>query len=486
MSTTKRWVSAVAMVMVVVFGGAACSPPTKPFEFHLGGVGKADGVAILTDEDVARIEAAFETAIKKGEAEVARLTTEIAKLEADAKRKQSEIDTLVSRIATRKAEIERDFKAQLALGIGLGLLSFGIGSLLAGAGAVASLAAAMRSDSRLQQAERDLAAARAQQTSLRNQAAQYQTKKAAITKQLEAIRQSKQRLLVALQQPALPAGAALAAYPGAAATHRRWKIMEDIVAHTRAEIAALTELKKAASDLVAALDAALVVLAQLAADADRLAQETHAEFFTILQAALAGDPLAVASDWLAGHLAYQTRTLLVALDVPFADFVAHLVKTRFTGTPEQIEALTQQLLERLVTTVIDEATAPAPSPSMPPTSTGWSWHGSNTSALPIEDESLSTSTIEVPQRGALTHVELHVTITHSYVGDLVLMVAHGDTLATLVKQTDDLAGQLDETWVLPDFAGADAAGAWELLISDEQGGDVGTLTSWALSLQGTD
>ncbi len=106
-----RWLrktgSWLAAVVVVAFSVVACAPPTAgpaPFEFHLGGGGKADGVGLLGAEDRSRIDAAFVAAIQAGEAEVKRLEAEIAKLEGAIATKAAEIDSLISQIQSAGAQ----------------------------------------------------------------------------------------------------------------------------------------------------------------------------------------------------------------------------------------------------------------------------------------------------------------------------------------------------------------------------------------------
>lgn len=482
----------LATVVALFFGLAACAPQQKPFELHLSQGGKADGTSLLSPEDRARIDDAFVAAIKSGEAEVKRLEDEIARLEGEISRKQSEIDSLVSQIEARKREIEQNYNLQLAAAVGLGLLTFGLGSVIAGAGAVASLAAALNSDSRLNDLNRKLSDARTTQQQVRDQRAAYATKKTTIMAQVDKVRAAKQRLLAELDQPAaVVVPGKLSTYAQAGAPYRRWKTMEAIVASVRSEIASLTELRDAAKELLASIDAALATVKQLADDADKLAQQTRDEFLYILEAALSGDPLAVATKWLSNALAKKTQEMLTELGFPAADFVAHLVKMRFTGSDADLAALRDQLVAKLTSEIVDAGTGeepgtpPPPSEPPPSSATGWHYETTSTTPVPIPDLQLVSSTLSVPQAGHVTRGTIEVSINHTYVGDLVLMLAHGDTIQVLVKQTDDLEQSLHETWALSDLVGADASGDWELLVSDEGKGDSGTLVSWKLSLDGT-
>ena len=381
----------IALLTCVAFTACTAAPSAheKPFGFHLDRVGKADGGGVLDAEDLARVQEAFETAIAQGEAEIARLQAEIAKLDQANAKKQSEIDALVAQINQRRNEVERNRDLALAAAVGLGFLTFGLGAI-AGAAAVASLTVALANDSRLQELNRSLSQAQSEQQSIRSQSQAYQNQKRVLEGQLALLKQSKDKLLDELQSPeAEEVPAALAPYPELAEAHRRLAVLKAILVNTNEQVDLLTQIRDAAQALSDALDRALDTLRALAADADRLAQESNDDFLKILEAVLSGYPAAVAESWLFDELAKKTHDLLVAIDFPLADFVAHLVRTRFTGTPEDLANLTTELLEKLAETGVEAATA-------------WSWSGANDSSQPIDDLALVSSTIEVPASGRIT------------------------------------------------------------------------------------
>lgn|GEM_PF-3510084 len=127
-----------------------------------------------------------------------------------------------------------------------------------------------------------------------------------------------------------------------------------------------------------------------------------------------------------------------------------------------------------------------------------------------------TSTLTVPDSGTITDVNLSISLTHTFMGDLsVTLTSPGGTTIVLVNQTcgskdnmnvtvDDEApagnllqnctptGPGSEAYVtgesyrprdpLSSFDGEDAAGTWTLTIYDNAFLDTGTLNGWSLDL----
>jgi len=131
-----------------------------------------------------------------------------------------------------------------------------------------------------------------------------------------------------------------------------------------------------------------------------------------------------------------------------------------------------------------------------------------------------TSDMVVANTGSLAGMELDLDITHTWVGDLILTLTHVDsgTSIELVSRADgasatfgcnannirtsvadgapvalqadcDLGGTDQEAYPdaayspnqpLATFAGEDLSGTWRLDISDNAGGDTGTLNSWCM------
>lgn len=103
-------------------------------------------------------------------------------------------------------------------------------------------------------------------------------------------------------------------------------------------------------------------------------------------------------------------------------------------------------------------------------------------AIPDNDNAGIASTIEVPDERMVGTLTVHVDITHSYVGDLVVELQHGDRVVTLQNQQGGSARNLVQDFTLADFRGAGAKGSWTLLVSDRAAADTGTLNGWSLTI----
>ncbi len=108
-------------------------------------------------------------------------------------------------------------------------------------------------------------------------------------------------------------------------------------------------------------------------------------------------------------------------------------------------------------------------------------------------------------------VTVSVDITHTWVGDLVISLTHDDSATTVLLQDDACGSQNDEVITFDDdavdpigtlcaepyvgsfspqnplstFVGLDANSGWTLTVSDDAGGDSGTLNSWSLTIDGS-
>jgi subtilisin-like proprotein convertase family protein len=140
-------------------------------------------------------------------------------------------------------------------------------------------------------------------------------------------------------------------------------------------------------------------------------------------------------------------------------------------------------------------------------------------AIPDADPAGISSTITIPAGtpGTITNIDVDLNITHTWVGDLILTLARGATTSTLSDQPgvpegtfgcsgDDIILTVDDDGTdgslggscvtggtpayppgnyTPDtplsvFEGSPLPGDYVLTISDNAGGDTGTLNSWAL------
>lgn len=106
-------------------------------------------------------------------------------------------------------------------------------------------------------------------------------------------------------------------------------------------------------------------------------------------------------------------------------------------------------------------------------------------SIPDNNPTGITSTINVPEGLTISDLAATVNITHTFIGDLVVTLrSPAGTTATLHSQTGGSTDNLNQTFALSAFNGQNAAGIWTLAVSDRASIDVGTLTSWSLSITG--
>ncbi|MCB9853786.1 MAG: proprotein convertase P-domain-containing protein [Phycisphaerales bacterium] len=113
---------------------------------------------------------------------------------------------------------------------------------------------------------------------------------------------------------------------------------------------------------------------------------------------------------------------------------------------------------------------------------------------PITDYNTSTSTMTVDQHFCIGDLNLSLDLTHTYVGDLIVRLqSPSGTTVTLHNRTgggssnlqltyDDEGTPPDGPGALADFDRQSPLGIWTLTVSDEAGGDSGTLNGWTLRI----
>ena len=111
-------------------------------------------------------------------------------------------------------------------------------------------------------------------------------------------------------------------------------------------------------------------------------------------------------------------------------------------------------------------------------------------AIPDDNAAGATSTIAVSRPGIIGSVKVGVHITHTYIGDLrVVLSAPDNTQIVLHERTGASTNDLVKTYdvhTTPDLAqlnGKSTNGDWKLMVSDHAGVDVGKLRRWDLSIQ---
>ena len=103
-------------------------------------------------------------------------------------------------------------------------------------------------------------------------------------------------------------------------------------------------------------------------------------------------------------------------------------------------------------------------------------------AIPDDDPTGVTLTLEVAETEAILGLTLELNVTHTYIGDLLITLAHDGKTATVWEKAGGRADGLSERLALSDFDGQAAAGTWTLHVVDTAKVDTGTVESWALEI----
>ena len=131
----------------------------------------------------------------------------------------------------------------------------------------------------------------------------------------------------------------------------------------------------------------------------------------------------------------------------------------------------------------DVACADAPLCQPDPTVFTETYSSSDAQDIPDNDDSGIALPLSVDQPGVISELTLNVDVKHSWIGDveIILEAPNGDI--AIIKEKGFAAGtKFKESIKLTDFAGIDAAGTWELYVSDVNAGDEGTVQSWGLEI----
>lgn len=102
--------------------------------------------------------------------------------------------------------------------------------------------------------------------------------------------------------------------------------------------------------------------------------------------------------------------------------------------------------------------------------------------IPDNDDTGITSTIEVPAGDTVGTIAVKVAIEHTWRGDLIVRLRHGDTVEVLHSRTGGGQDNLELELETAAFDGAEREGEWTLEVVDSARLDTGSLTRWSVSL----
>lgn len=117
------------------------------------------------------------------------------------------------------------------------------------------------------------------------------------------------------------------------------------------------------------------------------------------------------------------------------------------------------------------------------------WRDSGSLSLPIPDDSMTgvESTINFPQNLKIESVQIRITATHNYVGDLSVELTSplGTTSRLLLGNSNLKDKNFQNQMLLTNaFYGEPSNGDWKIKVVDTVSGDSGTLTNWKLKISG--
>jgi hypothetical protein len=100
--------------------------------------------------------------------------------------------------------------------------------------------------------------------------------------------------------------------------------------------------------------------------------------------------------------------------------------------------------------------------------------------IPDNDPVGVSSSIVIEEAGTIAELSVDVNVSHTYRGDLTVTLYRDDDAVVLHDRLGGSASDLVETYDLGQFNGADLAGEWRLVVTDNAPLDTGSLDSWTL------
>ncbi len=100
--------------------------------------------------------------------------------------------------------------------------------------------------------------------------------------------------------------------------------------------------------------------------------------------------------------------------------------------------------------------------------------------IPDNDPAGASLSLSFPDSVVVGALEVEVDITHTYVGDLRVVIEHDGVERTLHERAGGSSDDIERSFPVIGFEGADAQGAWTLRVSDHAGIDVGRINGFVV------
>ncbi|MBW1808402.1 MAG: proprotein convertase P-domain-containing protein [Deltaproteobacteria bacterium] len=101
-------------------------------------------------------------------------------------------------------------------------------------------------------------------------------------------------------------------------------------------------------------------------------------------------------------------------------------------------------------------------------------------AIPDNDTNGVSRTIQISETDTIANLKVELQVTHTYVGDLQIVLSHNGTDYAIWDRTGGGQDNLQQTFDLTVFNGMSINGDWTLKVADKANIDTGNLDSWAL------
>ena len=119
-------------------------------------------------------------------------------------------------------------------------------------------------------------------------------------------------------------------------------------------------------------------------------------------------------------------------------------------------------------------------PPPPPTGETRTFENTSPTAIPDDDDAGVSSTIVVPESLVPRSVTVELDVTHTYVGDLRIVLTHDGVEQVLWDNAGGSDQNIVESLAAGTFVDRQASGEWTLRVLDTYARDTGTLNRWAL------
>lgn len=118
-----------------------------------------------------------------------------------------------------------------------------------------------------------------------------------------------------------------------------------------------------------------------------------------------------------------------------------------------------------------------------PAATAKRYEDATATNIPDNSAAGVSRTITVPDTITLRKVTLELDVTHTYTGDLSIVLERGATKVTVWDLAGGDGDNIKQSFVLDGFTGVAGKGEWKLTLVDTAAQDTGKLNKWALSLE---